>query len=77
MCNVLIHIAVTAKQELITVLCVMAFILCGFRHSIADAGYAIIGAFIGLSPIPLLFVLMGNTVGGIICEMMLTKIKED
>ncbi len=67
LCNILIHIAVTAKREVITVLCVMAFILCGFRHSIADAGYAVLGHHL----LPWLFVLLGNTAGGLLCEYLL------
>ena len=69
MCNVLIHIAVTAKREIITVLCIMAFILCGFEHSIADIGY------VALSFKPYYyacwaFVLLGNTAGGIATELL-------
>ena len=69
LCNVLIHIAVTARREVITVLCVMGFILCGFEHSIADAGYA----FLTLKPAYLLgwlLVVLGNAVGGIATELL-------
>ena len=70
LCNVLIHIAVTAKREVITVLCVMGFILCGFEHSIADAGYA----FLTLKPMYLfgwLLVVLGNAAGGIATELLI------
>lgn len=70
MCNVLIHIAVVTKRDIVTVLCIMAFILCGFSHSIADSGYAFVTMnwfYIGRW----LFILLGNTVGGIITEFLL------
>lgn len=68
LCNVLIHIAVTAKRELITVLCIMCFILCGFEHSIADAGYM----FVNWNYLmPWLVVVAGNTVGAILTFYLL------
>ncbi len=69
MCNILIHIAVSAKKEMITILCIMCFILCGFEHSIADASYLVIGFPIN----EWLIVVAGNTVGGIITEILLMK----
>ena len=75
MCGVLIHVAVTAKKTAITILAIMVFILCGFRHSIADAGYA----FMSLNPAYLRLwvgVLLGNSAGGIIANALLpTSIK--
>ena len=35
-CNVLIHIAVSTKHSIMVIMCVMASIVCGFEHSIAD-----------------------------------------
>ncbi len=69
LCNILIHIAVSAKREVITVLCIMCFILCGFEHSIADASYLIVGA----SFPKWLMVVLGNTVGGIGTQFLLFK----
>ena len=72
MCGVLIHVAVTAKDTAITILAFMVFILCGFRHSIADAGYA----FISLNPAYIRLwvgVLLGNTLGGILTNMLLLR----
>ncbi len=72
MCNILIHIAVTCKNTVITILCIMCFILCGFEHSIADVGYAVFGAnFISYIP-KWIVVLLGNTVGGIVTEICLS-----
>ena len=42
LCNLLIYVAVEAygkAQPLLTVMCVMAFILCGYEHSIANMFY--------------------------------------
>lgn len=69
LCNVLIHTAVSAKRELITVLCIMCFILCGFEHSIADAGYLPVGGSI----LKWLVIVAGNTVGGIGTELLVRK----
>lgn len=72
LCNVLIHIAVCAKNDIITILCVMGFILCGFEHSIADAGYAFM-TFKAIHLIGWVCVLLGNTVGGIVTETLLNE----
>lgn len=69
MCNILIHIAVSASREVITILCIMCFILCGFEHSIADAGYLIFGGDV----LKWLVIVAGNSVGGIVTEFLLTK----
>lgn len=67
MCNVLIHIAVSAKSEVITILCVMAFILSGYEHSIADVMFALASGNL----IKWAIVVTGNTVGGILTEFLL------
>lgn len=69
LCNVLIHVAVSARKELITVLCIAAFILCGFEHSVADAGYLPFGG----SLLRWLVIVAGNTVGGIGTELLLKE----
>lgn len=67
MCNVLIHIAVSAKSEVITILCVMAFMLSGYEHSIADVMFALASGNL----IKWAIVVAGNTVGGILTEFLL------
>ena len=76
LCNVLIHIAVTCKNNIVTILCIMCFILCGFEHSIADAGYLL---FItnGWQLLKWIIIVAGNTVGGIITEWLLNNNKEE
>ena len=69
LCNVLIHIAVTVKNDLLTVLCVMTFILCGFEHCIADVPFIICSGKSGIEMLLMLFaVVLGNTIGGIFTE---------
>ena len=76
LCNVLIHLAVSTRHTIIVILCVMAFIICGFEHSIADAPYAIL-SFDFEIVFSWLFVLLGNTVGGIATEWLLTFQREE
>lgn len=64
-CNILIHIAVSSKHSILTILCVMAFILCGFEHSIADAGYAFVSGN-WKNMLTWLIVVAGNTVGALL-----------
>ena len=69
LCNVLITVAVNAKDTAITILCIMCFILCGFEHSIADAMYFSMsyGNFMGW-----IMVILGNTIGAMVTEFILT-----
>ena len=69
-CNVLIHLAVNSKHSILTILCVMAFILCGFEHSIADAGYAFVSGN-WKNMLIWLIVVAGNTVGALLTFYML------
>ena len=39
MCNILIFFAVDTKNDLVLVICVAVFILCGFEHCIANTFY--------------------------------------
>lgn len=69
LCNVMIHIAVTVKNDLLTVLCVMTFILCGFEHCIADVPFIMCSGKSAIEMLLILFaVVLGNTIGGIFTE---------
>lgn len=67
-CNILIYFAVEGYkngQPLLLILCVMAFILCGFEHSIADMYYFAVARM--YQPIHFLFILaiiLGNYSAG-------------
>lgn len=72
MCNVLIHVAITTKQDIVTILCIMVFILSGYSHSIADSGFAF--AYLRVEYLlKWLFILAGNTAGGIVTEILLNS----
>lgn len=74
MCGILMYIAVhTYKTQmgfskLVGVfLCVPAFILCGFEHSIADTFYlCLAGIFTPQAAIVLVLTLLGNAAGGML-----------
>ena len=51
---------------MILVLCVGAFIVCGFEHSIADAFYFSLSSDIPSTIVPLLLITLGNTIGGLL-----------
>lgn len=70
-CNVLIHIAVSTKHSIMVILCVMAFIVCGFEHSIADVPYMLLD-FSYANLLGWVMVLAGNTVGGIATQFLLS-----
>ena len=74
-CNVLIHLAVSSKHSILVVLCVMTFILCGFEHSIADAGYAFVSGD-WRNMLTWLIVVSGNTVGAILTFYFLHEKEE-
>ena len=67
-CNILIYIAVEGfkyGQALLLILCVMAFIICSFEHSIADIYYFSVARM--YKPIHLFYILvviLGNFAGG-------------
>ena len=75
-CNVLIHLAVSSKHSILVVICVMAFILCGFEHSIADAGYAFVSGD-WRNMLTWLIVVAGNTVGAILTFYFLHEEEEE
>lgn len=74
MCGILMYIAVhsykiqTGFSKLTGIfLCVPAFILCGFEHSIADTFYlCLAGIFTPQAAVVLVLTLMGNAVGGML-----------
>ncbi len=83
-CGMLMYIAVEGYKRttnpLIVVLPVMAFILCGFEHCIADMFYFAINCFKGTSAsmlvdtlLRLLVITIGNLIGGcLICYASIT-----
>jgi formate/nitrite transporter FocA (FNT family) len=67
MCGILMMIAVHCKNKLITVFCIMTFILCGFDHCIADFPYFLFAYHVPFYKlvIKMLLVIFGNSLGAI------------
>lgn len=70
LCGGLIHMAVKAKHPLITVLCVMVFILIGAEHCIAIFPYLFYHSIMPTYLIKLVAVQLGNTLGAIAVERL-------
>lgn len=66
-CGLCVSIAVKYKHEIITILAVTLFIVCGGEHCIADAFYFGLNNSFGIWKTLMFFflVIVGNTVGGI------------
>lgn len=73
LCGVLMMIAVYCKETIITVFCIMTFILCGFEHCIADVPYFLISAVIPYEEllIKLGLVILGNSIGAILINLLI------
>lgn len=83
-CGILIYLAVEGFKKsqtaigkyIILILCVGTFIVCGFEHSIADAFYFSLSDNLLETIIPLLFITLGNTIGGLLFPVIKLIIKE-
>lgn len=76
LCGILILVCVEIykkkKTALGILLCIPTFILCGFEHSIADMFYVINArAFTLDSAVFILFVVLGNAVGGLFIPLLI------
>lgn len=69
LCGVLIHIAITVKSDIVTVLCIMCFILSGFRHCIADAAFTYGFEYFA----EWMVVVIGNSLGAIVTELLVSE----
>lgn len=72
-CGVLMYVAVHCKNTVITVFCIMVFILSGYEHCIADFPYLVINLSL-VNAGKFLCVVAGNSVGSIVTRYL---IKED
>ncbi len=73
-CGMLIYFAVEGFAKLnnnfgkyvVLMLCVAGFIICGFEHCVADMFYfSLAGVYSGESFLALLFIILGNSFGGL------------
>lgn len=70
LCGVLMFIAVYSKNQLITVMCIMTFILSGYEHCIADFPFLIINFNLD-NLIKFMFIIAGNSFGSIVtCKLI-------
>lgn len=75
LCGVLMFVAVYSKNQLITVFCIMTFILSGFEHCIADVPYLIVN-FSKDSIIKYGMIVLGNTFGAIVARKLIVQERE-
>lgn len=64
LCGVLMYVAVCCKNKLITVFCIMTFILSGYEHCIADFPYMCM-VFSPVNLSKFICIVVGNTLGSI------------
>ncbi len=64
LCGVMMLIAVYSKMPVITVFCIMIFILSGFEHCIADFPFLVIN-FNAMNLVKFLCIVLGNSIGSI------------
>lgn len=74
LCGMLIHFAVKAKEQIITVLAIAIFILIGAEHCIADFPFLISNLTI-INIVKWILVIIGNSLGAMLIEWLLTENK--
>lgn len=83
LCNFLIFVAVhifkknlkyaDTSRYLGIILAIMVFVACGFEHCIADVFYLVMAGSPLSYYVVLIPVVIGNTIGGLICRFLVTK----
>ncbi len=74
-CGTLMFVAVYAKETVITVFCIMVFILSGYEHCIADFIYLAVN-FSWINGCKFLAVIAGNSAGSIAAHYLMAEQKE-
>ena len=75
-CGVLMFVAVYCKNTVITVFCIMVFILSGYEHCIADFPYLAIN-FSAANAGKFLCVIAGNSIGSIVTHYLMKAEKSE
>jgi formate/nitrite transporter FocA (FNT family) len=70
MCGVLMFVAVKCKSTVITIFCIMTFILSGYEHCIADFPFFVIGEMTVEKALKFLLIILGNSVGSILTNIL-------
>lgn len=69
LCGMCMHIAVSNKNKIITVFSIMIFILCGFRHCIADFPFLLLNfSFVNL--LKFISIVLGNSIGAMMINFL-------
>lgn len=74
LCGVLMFVAVHTKFSIITVFCIMIFILSGYEHCVADFPFLILNPSI-MNVVKFLCIVLGNSVGSIVTYELMVKEK--
>lgn len=72
LCGVMMLVAVYSKKEIITVFCIMIFILSGFEHCIADFPFLVLN-FSWMNLLKFLCIVLGNSAGSIATYELIRK----
>lgn len=72
LCGVLMLIAVYCKKTIITIFCIMTFILSGFEHCIADYPYFLMN-FTPINLVKFIFIIFGNSIGSITAHKLISN----
>lgn len=72
LCGVLMLIAVYSKNQVITVFCIMVFILSGYEHCVANFPFLVLH-FSMVNLIKFLCIVLGNSVGSIATYELMSK----
>lgn len=76
LCGMCMYIAVSNKNQLISVFSIMVFILCGFRHCIADFPFLIV-SFSYTNLLKFIMIVLGNSVGSIMINFLFSDKKAE
>jgi formate/nitrite transporter FocA (FNT family) len=72
-CGVLMFVAVSCKNTVITIFCIMTFILSGFEHCIADFPFYCIGGITLEKTVKFALIICGNSLGSIGTNLLSKK----
>lgn len=74
LCGVLMFVAVHTKFSVITVFCIMIFILSGYEHCVADFPFVVLNPSV-INVVKFLCIILGNSVGSIVIYELMVKEK--
>lgn len=70
LCGMMVFVAVYCKNQLITVLAIATFIMCGWEHCIVDFAYLALNVSL-LNVMKFFCVVLGNSVGAIVLHWLM------